>query len=243
MNQIDEKGIKAMTREVIKKDPRELDGFAGYEDATDDNERTSASVIQGAIVKFTNEAKWVARDGEELPPDLELVPVGVARVVQKWIDQEPVETVSLAAGQRFPDLDELNDQAPKDEWSEDFNGNPRGPWQKQSLVYLLDLQTMEKFTYATGTTGGGIAVRDLVERTNWMRKFRGANVYPIVTLTDVHMRTRFGGRQRPHFNIVRWVVFSDDGSVSAAPDSPQLAAPKTVTEPTLKEEMNDEINI
>ena len=38
------------------------------------------------------------------------------------------------------------------------------------------MSNAERFTYVASTIGGGIAVRDLVDRTRWMRSFRGANV-------------------------------------------------------------------
>ena len=138
-------------------------------------------------MKFTNETAWVARNGEELSGTLELVAVNVTRVVQKWKDEQPIETIILEPGQKFPDLEKLNDAVPKSEWREGPDGKLRGPWQAQYLVYLLNAETVDRYTYVTATTGGGIAVRDLVDRTRWMRKFRGANVYAVVTLSDTFM--------------------------------------------------------
>ena len=57
------------------------DGFAGYEtqsEGGDQQQQQTGNVIQGAVVKFTNEANWVTRDGLELSPDLELVATDVA---------------------------------------------------------------------------------------------------------------------------------------------------------------------
>jgi hypothetical protein len=72
-------------RNELTKPPRELDGFETYEDGVEGEvERASGGVIQGPIIAFTNEADWVRRDGEDLPADLELVAVDVARVVRKW---------------------------------------------------------------------------------------------------------------------------------------------------------------
>ena len=75
-------------------------------------------MIQGTLVKFTNEATWVTRDGEELGPDLELIAVDIARIVQKWKDKQPIETIILEPGQKYPDIEELNDKTPRDEWTE-----------------------------------------------------------------------------------------------------------------------------
>ena len=83
-----------MTEELMKRE-KQLDGFAAYDDSVEGGENEQAQgrrVIQGAIVKFTNQATWVTRDGAELSANLELVAVDVARIVQKWIDEQPVET-------------------------------------------------------------------------------------------------------------------------------------------------------
>ena len=251
-----------MTNELKKTEPV-TDGFEGYEDRIEGDDRQQVGgVIQGALVKFTNEAAWVTRDGEELGPDLELIAVDIGRIVQKWKDQQPIETIILEPGQRYPDLEELNDKTPRNEWTEGPDGKPRGPWQAQHIVYLLNAATMDRYSFPTGTTGGSIAVRDLVDRTKWMRRFRGQQIYPAVTLSDTFMKTRFGGRQRPHFLIKRWVNLGPDEKALPAPtlelaaeapaqqpDPPQqpAAAPPaqpdlpTVKEPALDEQMNDEI--
>ena len=36
--------------------------------------------------------------------------------------------------------------------------------------------------YPTATIGGGIAVRELIDRILWMRRFKGNAVYPVVQL-------------------------------------------------------------
>ena len=64
---------------------------------------------------------------------------------------------------------------------------------------------------------GGIAVRELIDRINWMRRFRGNAVYPIVQLSTRFMKTKFGGRLRPNFEIVSWTKF-EPGSSGMIPD-------------------------
>jgi hypothetical protein len=104
---------------------------------------------------------------------------------------------------------------------------------------------MARYTWPTGTTGGAICTRDIVDRVGWMRKFRGANVYPVVTLADVFMNTRFGGRQRPHFNIVKWVSLDGGGALLTPTELPALESPPTappeVKPPSAKEATDDEI--
>jgi hypothetical protein len=224
------------------------DGFQGYEDGVEgDDRQQSSSVIQGSVVKFTNEAAWVTRDGEELTPTLELVAVDVGRVVQKWQDQQPVETIILEPGQKFPNLEELNEKTPRNEWTEGPDGKPRGPWQSQHIAYLLNPLTMDRYSFPTGTVGGAIAIRDLVDKTNWMRKMRGAHVYPVVTLSDTFMKTRFGGRQRPNFLVKRWIELGNEGPALPAPTSPPIQpgvhpGVHKVEPPSLKEEMGDDLS-
>src|SRR6516225_6216411 len=240
--------------EIVKKDAASIDNFAGWEDGVEGDDRPEgAGIIQGTLIKFTNEGKWVTRDGEELPTNLELVAANVNRVVQKWSEGQPVETIILEPHQKFPDVEEMNEKVPKKEWVEGPDGNMRGPWQAQHILYLLDPKTMDKFTFPTGTVGGRIGIRELVDKTTWMRRLRGPNVYAVVLLSDTFMNTKWGGRQRPHFKIVRWVRLGGEGgevqalSPPASP-SPTQQAPvqpelplKEVQEPSLKEEMSDEI--
>jgi hypothetical protein len=248
-----------MSNDVVKKDPTSIDNFAGWDDGVEGDDRPQgAGIIQGNLIKFTNEAMWVTRDGDELSADLELVAVDVGRVVQKWSDGQPVETIILEPHQKFPDVEEMNEKVPKKEWVEGPDGNMRGPWQAQHILYLLDPKTMDKFTFPTGTVGGRIGIRELVDKTTWMRRLRGPNVYAVVLLSDTFMNTKWGGRQRPHFKIVRWVSLgSEGGQVEALPPptskerQPDLFANEPaqqsqsdlplIKEPSLAEEMDDKI--
>jgi hypothetical protein len=76
-----------------------------------------------------------------------------------------------------------------------------------------------------------------------MRRFRGPDVFPVVSLADAFMRTRFGGRQRPHFNIKRWMNLGNDGTAVPAADTPLLAnqGAQEVEAPTAKEVTGDSV--
>src|SRR5215510_13894879 len=238
-----------------------IDGFDTYEDGVEGVEqRQSAGPIQGALLKFTNQSEWVTRDGQVLSANLELIAIDVARILQRWgRDHHPLQTIYLEPGQKFPNLSEWNEGVPQEEWIDAPDGKKRGPWQAQHVVYLLDPLTISKYSFATGTIGGAICVRDLVDKTQWMRKFRGASVVPVVTLSDIFMNTKFGGRQRPNFLIKRWITFGTGGALpdpserlvltspttadaaaakpsAVEPSSTAPAGAKTVTPPTLKEE-------
>lgn len=233
--------------EVVKQNTQnQLDSFTGYDERIEGDARPQGGgVVQGTLAKFSNEGAWITGDGDELPSGLELVAVDVARLCQKWVDQKPEETIFVAPGEKFPDIDELNAKAPKSEWREDLNGKMVGPWQRQSVLYLLDLKTLDKYTYPTATTGGSIAIRELCEKTKWMRQHRGPSICAVVRLSDTHMATRFGGRQRPHFEIVRWIGLDDEHALPSTP-SPALAGSAAVPvhevkEPSLKEDLDDDL--
>jgi hypothetical protein len=206
--------------EEFKAPLRELDGFETYEDAIESGgeQQPTNQVIKGKLLKFTNEM-WVTRDGEEISAHLELVAVDVRRIVQKWKDQVPVEIIRLEPGQKFPDIEKLNAETPQEDWIEGPDGKLCGPWQAQYIVDLLNPATMDQFSFPTGTIGGRICVRDLVVRTQWKRKVSGDNVYPVVTLSDTFMNTKFGGRQRPHFLIKRWTALAPAATATPAPPS------------------------
>ena len=168
-----------------------LDGFDFEERFAGNDEEHAGGVIQGSLVKFTNEVTWVA-NGEELPADLELIGIDVSRIVQRWKDKTPIETIIIEPGQQIPDVEEMNEKVPKSEWIDGADGKKRGPWQFQRLFCLLDPRDMTKYTYATGTIGGEIAIRDVTDKVKWMRRFRGGRVYPVLTLSDTHMKTKYG---------------------------------------------------
>jgi hypothetical protein len=232
------------------------DGFAGWDDRVEgDDQPENVGIIQGTFLKFSNEGQWIDRDGNEIPDNLELCAAEVLRLVQKWEDQKPVETIILEPHQKFPDVEAMNDAVPRDEW-EEGPGGLRGPWQAQHLLRLVNLETMEKYSYPTGTTGGRIAVAELRDRIVWMRRYKGNDVYAIVTLGRTWWNTKHGGRWRPTFVIKRWARLGGGGggeakaspaippTPTAAPVQqvvpPQLDLP-LVAEPTLQEELNDSI--
>jgi hypothetical protein len=242
--------------EIVKKDhPTNLDNFAGWEEGTEGDDRPENSdIIQGVLIRFSNEAKWLNRDSDELPADLELVAADLVRLVQKWKDEKPVETRILEPGEKFPDIEAMNEKIPRKEWEEGPAG-PRGPYQAQHVLYLVDLKTMDKYTYPTSTSGGRIAIRDLRDRIMWMRRFKGPEVFAVVTFSKAWMNTKYGGRFRPSFTIKRWVRLGGSGkpvealpptapATPATPAAQQTASQSDlpiVQEPTLAEEVNDEV--
>jgi hypothetical protein len=102
----------------------DLEAANGF-DFTDgvEGEESKQRVIKGALLKFTNDAAWVTGDDDELDETLELVVLDIGRVVQKWVDEKPVETRVLTPDEKFPDVKALNKAAPQDEWRKVRTGN------------------------------------------------------------------------------------------------------------------------
>jgi hypothetical protein len=212
----------------------QLDGIDGFCDETEGKETKQSGLFRGTRLKFGKTAEWEIKDGDVIDPKTRLILIDVARIVTKWgPDRKPVETIVLQPGERFPDIEAMNDKVPTTEWVQGING-PQGPWQSQQVVYFLDPKSMSHFHWPDGTVGGSIAIRNAVDSTKAMRRFR-PGAAPVVELSSVFMATRFGGRQRPHFAIHSWVSLPGNGD-QAQPAA--LPAPQPVT---LAEEMNDSI--
>jgi hypothetical protein len=197
-----------MSNELAKKSAVELDGFAGYTDEYEGDEQFSDRIIIGEHVKYTNDSKWVLKSDPNNTDIIgrELVASSVARVVQKWSPENlPLERITLGPGEKFPDVKAMNEKCPQSEWRIGPSGKLEGPWQAQHILYLADLDKAERYTYPTATVGGHRAITDLIGKIDWMRRFRGSTVYPVVKLSKTFMPTKFGGRMRPEFPIVRWI--------------------------------------
>jgi hypothetical protein len=198
------------------------DGFSGYSDEVEGSGNQSSD--RGIpIVKFSNEGKWLFGE-EELPPEREYMVGKIGREMIKWVDGVPgEESYALEPGQPFPDVAALNEAVPQDEWREDPSGKMVGPWVAQHVAFLLDVADMSKYRFPTCTVGGAICISAIVQRTNDKRRFE-PGAYPVVKLRNTFMKTKFGGRLRPHFEVVRWIAFDDGTPVTLPPPStkPQL---------------------
>jgi hypothetical protein len=203
----------------------EIDSFDGYEEdveGQDDQSRPRGS-IEGDRLVFTNEATWLNKQTDELiPPDQELIVAKVKREVNKWgldPDKAPLKTIEVASGEKWPDIEKMNKEAPRGEWRQKF-GKSVGPYEKQRLVYLWDPVTFAEYTWTAGDTDGGQrCIEDLNKKIKMGRKFHGKLVFAVVTLSDTFMPTQFGGRQRPHLIFKRFVCL-DGGDGAALPEAP-----------------------
>jgi hypothetical protein len=136
------------------------------------------SLVKGVIAKC-NDGAWTDRDGQPLPE--KLIAMATTRALQLWKDQKPVQTIKQIDGP-LPGVDKLNETIPRDQWELGLDKQPRAPWVKQYVCYLVDPRDGSTYTYLNSTTGCRICIQNLEERIKMMRALRGANVVPVVRL-------------------------------------------------------------
>src|SRR6516165_433511 len=209
-----------------------FDGDDGYDD----------QAIKGPIVKCVD-ARWSVRDGTELKDGEPLLCFGTTQGNQRFIDNVS-ELILKQPGKPLPDVDELNEQIPTDEWEEGLNGEPRPPWQRVHVVYLIRLHDASILTFISGTAGARITYNALTSKVYNMKVLRGTSVAPIVQLSSKPMKTKFGTKMRPDFEVVEFrEIGGGGGSVPRIESSSGTAEQigKPVKPPTTEEELNDGI--
>jgi hypothetical protein len=153
----------------------------------------------------------------------------------------------LPPGQKFPNFKKLNDEA-RSEWRLSF-GKETGPWSGQHCLYFID-DNYSPYTWPSPITtiGSSIAVGEIVDHVNRVRKFRDPDVYVVVELSHCLFKTGYGDRERPHLPVKDLVKLKSNRVALPTPDTQtvltQQGAPadaQTVEPITLTEEMNDEI--
>jgi hypothetical protein len=207
-------------------------------DGFDDADEAGARLIRGMIMKCTD-GDWSDREGTDYPLGTQLLAMATAEALQHWHEQRVVETIPKVPGRPLPDVDELNAQIPEDEWETGLDGEPRKPWQRVFIVYLLDPKDASVFTLINSTVGMHICYDRLKDKVRWMRALRGEKVYPLVKLDNRPMTTAFGTKKRPELTILEWRDVS--GPKPAIEQQPPQQIGKPVAPPTSKEIFNDEI--
>lgn len=193
---------------------------AQYDEPDDgfDSSLNSGRLLKGLLLRWNDQAGWHDRDG--IPPPNPLLLVAINDALQRWQDKKPTTITEKP----LPDIEELNASIPVSEWEIGLDGKPRPPWQPLVIVYLVNLGTGEFLTFMSSTVGARMAYEALKEAVVTMRALRGARVMPMVNLATRPMKTKFGMKARPHFEIVGWRTPGDDARL-VAPRQQQLAAP------------------
>jgi len=163
----------------------------------------NARVLRGTLLKFSD---WNWTRGKEATPiekETKLVALGAAAAWVRWAGGKPVEYRMRQSGKPLPDREELG-SVDTGTWELGPDGKtPRDPWQSTRLVYLVDPDTAEAFTFSTSSTGGREAVIGLGDAIARMRSAH-PKALPVVSLEAAAMHTRFGRKSKPVFKIVGW---------------------------------------
>jgi len=212
---------------------------------------TSERLIHGSLLKCID-GRWSTADINEMT-GRRLLALMTAKAVQHWQAQGVIQTIVEGPDTPLPDVEQLNAQIPQSEWETGLDGQPRAPFQKEYVVYLLDPSDASLYTFANSTVGAKIAHTRLVDRVSWMRAMRGAAVFPLVVLDAKQMKTKkVGIKLRPEFTIVDWRNLGGPDKLAIAPptqptapggeSAAEPAAPgEPVKAPTAGEVLSDEI--
>jgi hypothetical protein len=186
----------------------------------------------GARYAKFDSGKWTDRTGQPLPLG-PYVAVDCRKEAVRWSEKTVADRIS---GDQNPDIDALNAAVPVDAWEDGFDGKPKPPWVMAYNIFLVNPNDGSRLVCSNSTWGQKAAFHDLRDRVGFMRKYKGAHVVPVVKLSSTSMKTRFGMKTRPHFEIVDWQVFGGTPS-----DAPAIAGPIPVAKPTTAEVTGDEI--
>jgi hypothetical protein len=181
------------------------------------------------LVKYVTD-HFATREGEVIGPEHELVALGLKKLVQKFVGKQLVDTIIVPDGERVPDIEAMNQAAPREEWGVGLDGKPQGPYVLVLVLKLLNPLNMDRFAFVTNSKGGCIAIGDLTDKTKIMRRFRGPDIAPVITLGTTPFRiARLNiTRKRPDFKVLRWIKLGDGGGNLPAPDAPKpLAGPES----------------
>jgi hypothetical protein len=186
-----------------------------------------------------NNGPWRDSTTALRPPDCNYLVIGLFTKLVNWHESGPPDVISAKPGEDLPDPRELNAQIPESEWGLDLGGKPRPPWARWRVVVLLDIVNAAILSYGNSTFGMTIAFEQLKQRIEIMRALQGADVMAVVQLRDAPMRTAFGDRRRPHFEVVGWRRFDSSGALRIVDQSANVL--QTVSPPTLAEEARDAV--
>jgi cell division septation protein DedD len=177
------------------------------------------------ILKFV-QGTFLTRDGVQIESTREFLSLGLAKLVQKFVGKKLLDTILVGQHDNFPDIEAMNESAPKEEWSV-FNNKPQGPYSRCLVLKLLDMTTMDRFAFVTTSIGGGVGVGDLSDKTKLGRRLQGPNVSPVVSCRWKPFPNPFNPHnKRPHFEIVRWIMMGGDQALAKPAEALRLESAK-----------------
>jgi hypothetical protein len=172
-------------------------------------------IAPGSILLKCVDGRWTDADG--LTPTGEMLAVGTTRGLQRFNGKgEPPDEILEQPDKRLTqdDAGALNAKIPMKEWREGLDGDPEPPWKLVHVAYLINTTTATRYSFINSTTGARIAVDRLEDRMLCMRALRGGDVRPLVELSSRPMKTDFGQKMRPDFEIIDWRDLGGGGSAA-----------------------------
>ena len=171
----------------------------GWDDAAAEaSERT----IKGQLLKFGDWRWTIGKEATPVDNGTRLIALATAAMWVRWEDGKPVEHIVRRPGERLPEREKLS-HTNEEEWETGPGGEPKDPWANTRLVYLVDPDTAEAFTFSTSSWGGRAAVIELGDQIARMRATH-PDAAPIVELRAAEMPTRFGRKSKPVLKVVGW---------------------------------------
>jgi hypothetical protein len=184
-----------------------------------EKDSSSSGLIKGERIKFDGSNRWTDISGTPLNPANQYLVPEMRTGLQRWVKKDGKSLPEVIMEKPLPDIDELNAAIPVATWDKGLDGKPRKPWLPIWVVYLLNPATGKVFTHVNFTTGLRVAYNNLIDQVLTMRTLRGEDVVPIVKLVTKPMKTEFGVRPRPEFEVVE---FRSMGGAIANKQAPQL---------------------
>jgi hypothetical protein len=178
---------------------------------------------------------------EKIGPEREFITFGLTKVVQKFVNKQLMDMKVVAPHDDFPDIEAMNEAAPKEEWGIGLDGKPQGPYQHLLILKLLEAETFDRFAFITRSMGGGAAIGDLTSKCKIARRIHGPDVTALVTCQWTRWPTKYNPHgKRPDFRVKKWVPLDGNKelmkpvepakAITAATTVPSASAPPT-TEP------------
>jgi hypothetical protein len=172
-------------------------------------------MIRGQILKFADWRWMVGKEATPVADGKRLVALATSAMWVRWQGGKPVQYHVRHPGQRLPEREQLGHDN-EGEWEIGPTGERIDPWSNTRLVYLVDPDTAEAFTFSTSSIGGRSAVTELGDQIGRMRNAH-FDALPIVELRAVEMKTRFGRKSKPLLKVIGWKNASAKPASEIAP--------------------------
>ena len=159
--------------------------------------------------------------------------LGLVKLVQKFVGKKLLQTIVVPQRGNFPDVDKMNDEAPREEWGVDLNNKPVGPFVRTLALKLLDASgKFNSYAFVTTSIGGGIAFGEISDKIRTIRRLKGDDLTAIITMGTIKMQSSFNkhGVPRPFFQIVQLTRLAGDRSSALPTSVPPVPLMPPITE-------------